>query len=204
MTERDELPKGWFIIPCANGTHRFAVSLDRETMTGNYRDTKDVIAAAWRIVDAEREADAGRSIAGCCAGTSEGDESMTGRCEPPEEWRDVAGWHWIKGPHSTGPLCWVPTPIGGQWQRPGNDDISSEEAVALGCVYLCPVPSPETISDLVTALNRIAHMHHAEAMIAIAALHKYDPSRRVLNNSPLPVIDTGIKPPAQYYPERQG
>lgn len=60
MTERDELPEEWFMIHCANGTHRFAVAPDRKIITGNYRDVKDVIAAAWRIVDAEREAGDGR------------------------------------------------------------------------------------------------------------------------------------------------
>lgn len=64
--------------------------------------------------------------------------------------------------------------------------------------------TPEMETILVSALDQIAHMHRAEAMIAIAALHKYDPRRRVLNDSPLPEIDTTIKPPAKYYPERQG
>ena len=25
----------------------------------------------------------------------EGDDVMTARCEPPAEWRDKSGWHWI-------------------------------------------------------------------------------------------------------------
>ncbi|HXT81412.1 MAG TPA: hypothetical protein VN702_17750 [Acetobacteraceae bacterium] len=54
--ERGELPEGWFVVPSANGTHRFAVSPDRKTITDDYRSEKDAIAAAWRIVDAEREA----------------------------------------------------------------------------------------------------------------------------------------------------
>lgn len=61
------------------------------------------------------------------------------------------------------------------------------------------------ISDLVTALDRIAHEPTTgSSLIAITALHAYNPARRVLNESPLPEIDKTIKPPAKYYPERQG
>jgi hypothetical protein len=59
---------------------------------------------------------------------------------------------------------------------------------------------------MVAALEACANLQediHGVQLLAIAALHKYDPSRRVLNNSPLPEIDTTIKPPAKYYPERQ-
>jgi hypothetical protein len=121
---------------------------------------------------------------------------MTDRCEPPPELRGVDGWHWVEDSGRIVAALWIAdcdglgTPC---WWR--HVDVDR---------YLCSVPSPEIISDLVTALDRIAHMHRAEAMIAITALHAYEPSRRVLNENPLPEIDETIKPPAKYYPERQG
>jgi hypothetical protein len=39
------------MFPHSNGTHRYAVAPDRKTITGNYRDAKDVIAAAWRVLE---------------------------------------------------------------------------------------------------------------------------------------------------------
>lgn len=58
MTERDELPKGWTLRKYMDGSAA-TYSPDGKRQSFEFTSVK-AIAAAWRIVDAEREAADGR------------------------------------------------------------------------------------------------------------------------------------------------
>lgn len=77
------------------------------------------------------------------------------RCEPREADRGRDGWHWVKGPYSTGPLQWIASTVG-QWSCPGREDMSAEECAAIGCTYLRPVSphDPADIARLVEAATK--------------------------------------------------
>jgi hypothetical protein len=128
---------------------------------------------------------------------------MTDRCEPPIEMRNKIAQHYIViGDVMTSFVVW--TWCGSVWRLTDGSTFPPAKAFLCGARYAGPVPSPAQLADLVTALDRIAHEPTTGgSLIAIDALHKYEPSRRVLNESPLPEIDKTIKPPAKYYPERQ-
>lgn len=59
---------------------------------------------------------------------------MSARCEPPEELRDVDGWHWLTG-HN--PVLWIADLEEWEW---GEDDwVTPEAAYRYGYRYLAPV-----------------------------------------------------------------
>lgn len=90
------------------------------------------------------------------------------RCEPREADRGQDGWHWVKGPYSTGPLQWIASTVG-QWSCPGREDMSAEECAAIGCTYLRPV-SPHDPADIARLVEAV------EAVINEADLEKHPPT----------------------------
>lgn len=62
MTARDELPEGWqmYFPPLGYAAYRMNGGMPDKSGTGVFGATKEkTIAAAWRIVDAEKEKEKG-------------------------------------------------------------------------------------------------------------------------------------------------
>lgn len=87
---------------------------------------------------------------------------MSERCEPPPEWREWDGWHWVQGAYSVGPMLWINF-SGGFWQTDGElDQLSPERAHHMGLVYLAPITPYSTVAALVEALDDLlADTQHA-------------------------------------------
>lgn len=75
-----------------------------------------------------------------------------GRCEPPPEWRDRDGWHWVERRNGRHPsiLYWNGL---GRWISPGRPAYGPDVLTEEGYRYLAPVTPPATVAALVEALE---------------------------------------------------
>lgn len=75
---------------------------------------------------------------------------MSARCEPPEELRDVDGWHWLTG-HN--PVLWIADLEEWEW---GEDDwVTPEAAYRYGYRYLAPVATHAEVAALRAEVERL-------------------------------------------------
>ena len=95
-----------------------------------------------------------------------------GRCEPPPEWRDRDGWHWVQAP--------VGEPHLARWHAAERDDVeplwtsthhvySGTPRYAVrewGWRYIAPVTPPATVAALVEALEAAARQKTTDEMDA--------------------------------------
>lgn len=71
---------------------------------------------------------------------------MTKRCEPPPEWRERNGWHWL----GDAPVRWMSEINKWEW---GEDDWLKPSQVPAGFPYNGPCLPPATVAALVEALE---------------------------------------------------
>lgn len=88
------------------------------------------------------------------------------RCEPPEEWRDRDGWHWVsmRGWKET-PLLWMADEQ--RWSK-GNQSWSSEHAAYDDWRYHSPVATPAEVEALRAELERERMRLAACGVVALA------------------------------------
>ncbi len=75
-----------------------------------------------------------------------------GRCEPPPEWREKDGWHWVQD-RTGDPVVrrWLAGPYPA-WRHLSMPS-TAELAYQAGFRYLAPVTPPQTVATLVEALE---------------------------------------------------
>jgi hypothetical protein len=84
-------------------------------------------------------------------------KEMSERCEPPPEWRDRDGWHWVDSTRWVQPdiLRWRLNSDNQEyeWLLSSGAFVSSESETANAWRYLAPVTPPATVAALVEALK---------------------------------------------------
>lgn len=75
---------------------------------------------------------------------------MSERCEPPPEWRDRDGWHWMKKGGSKLPAYWTPRD---EWWDAVHFSGDARTVAAMGFSVTAPVTPPATVAALVEALE---------------------------------------------------
>lgn len=80
------------------------------------------------------------------------------RCEPPPEWRDRNGWHWVERRNGRHPsiLYWNGL---GRWISPGRPAYGPDVLTEEGYRYIDPVTPPATVAALVEALEGLMQGH---------------------------------------------
>ena len=80
---------------------------------------------------------------------------MNERCEPPPEWRDRDGWHWVQ--YKQSPMCraeWSATER--EWFFPEDQTHSPVESLSTSWRYLAPVTPPAVVAAMAEALELTA------------------------------------------------
>lgn len=105
----------------------------------------------------------------------------TARCEPPEEWRERDGVHWLQyRDHPMNYADWIAAEQA--WFFPHDQVVSPVDSMSTEWRYLAPVTPPATVAALVEALEELVmacdlpgdHCEVEQAMPrALAALALY-------------------------------
>ena len=77
---------------------------------------------------------------------------MNERCEPPPEWRDRDGWHWMKKGGSKLPAYWTPRD---EWWDAVHFSGDARTVAAMGFSVTAPVTPPAVVAALVEALDAV-------------------------------------------------